>query len=212
MMQGFHPFRKNDTVFQKTRRDQRLLSAPAAHGLSARPDPVAGAHARRDGADGDRGLQGSRCAHPAVGVRGVGGARRGLAGDVGGSARRATTACWSTPRRPDPARTTGRTTSRAHARLVETLRGILKRLGYWCVVMTHSHKSREHHAPVRHAVLRHRSADVGARSVLPDARRREPVRGGRLVLPVVGGGEPGADDHRAGAARGRAHPETDLKH
>ena len=48
--------------------------------------------------------------------------------------------------------------------------------------------------------------DVGARSVLPHARRGEPVRGGRVVLPVVGGGEPGADHHRAGAARGRAHP------
>ena len=34
------------------RRDQRFLFARAEHDVSARPDPVAGPHARRDGADG----------------------------------------------------------------------------------------------------------------------------------------------------------------
>ena len=48
-------------------------------------------------------------------------------------------------------------------------------------------------------------ARVGARSVLPHPRRREPVRRRRVVLPLVGRGEPGADDRRAGAARGRSH-------
>ena len=54
-------------------------------------------------------------------------------------------------------------------------------------------------------VLRHRPARVGARPVLPDPRRREPLRRRRVVLPVVGRGEPRPDDRGAGAARGGPH-------
>ena len=98
---------------------------------------------------------------------------------------------------------------RAHARLVQETRRILKRLGFW-VVMTHSHKSRNTTHQCGTLCFGTDPTDVGARPVLPHARRGEPVRRGRLVLPVVGGGEPGADHHRAGAARRRAHPEHDL--
>ena len=74
MMQGFHPFRVNDTVFQKTVAiNDFYLKGRRSH-LPARADPVAGPHARRDGADG-------RAAGAAVGVRRVGRAGRRLAGD-----------------------------------------------------------------------------------------------------------------------------------
>ena len=80
-MQGFHPFRRNETVFQKTVAiNDFYLHGPDTH-VSARPDPVAGTDARCHGAD-------RRTVDPAVGVRIVGGAGRRLAGDVGGSASR----------------------------------------------------------------------------------------------------------------------------
>jgi choline dehydrogenase-like flavoprotein len=68
----------------------------------------------------------------------------------------------------------------------------------------------EHDAPVRHARVRHRSAHVGARYLLPDPRCREPLRRGRVVLPLVGGREPGPDDRGAGAAGGGPHREKAL--
>ena len=53
MMQGFHPFRKNDTVFQKTVAiNDFYLTGPRR--LSARADPVAGPHARDHGEDRGR--------------------------------------------------------------------------------------------------------------------------------------------------------------
>ena len=81
--------------------------------------------------------------------------------------------------RPDNART--------HRRLVREMRRILRRLGFWAV-MTHSHGARNTTHPVRDGVLRHRSADLRARSVLPLARRREPVRRRCVVLSVLGRG------------------------
>ena len=69
----------------------------------------------------------------------------------------------------------------------------------------------QHDAPVRHARVRRRSAHLGARSVLPHPRRREPVRRRRLVLPLVGRGEPRPDDRGAGAAgRPITSSENDL--
>ena len=59
MMQGFHPFRKNATVFQKTVAINDFYFRGPEHDLSARTDPVAGPHARGDGAD--RGAAGFRC-------------------------------------------------------------------------------------------------------------------------------------------------------
>ena len=79
MMQGFHPFRRNDTVFQKTVAINDFYLQGSEHAVPARPDSVAGPDARRDGANG--GAVGA-----GVGLRRVGRARRRLAGDVGRSA------------------------------------------------------------------------------------------------------------------------------
>ena len=85
MMQGFHPLRKNSTVFQKTVAINDFYLRGPRTDVSARADPVAGTHARRHGADG-------RAMDSALGLRSVGVARRRLAGDVGGSARGSTIA------------------------------------------------------------------------------------------------------------------------
>ena len=100
-------------------------------------------------------------------------------------------------RRPHPAALPAEQPAGAPAARRGTKR-ILRRLGFWLVV-THSHGTQEHDAPVRHAVLRHRSARVGARSVLPHPRHRESLRRGRVVLPLVGGRESRPDHRRAGA-------------
>ena len=52
-------------------------------------------------------------------------------------------------------------------------------------------RQQEHHASVRHAVLRHRSARVGARSLLPRPRRRESVRRRRSFFPSSAAVNPG---------------------
>ncbi len=73
MMQGFHPLRKNSTVFQKTVAINDFLPARPAHAVSARTDPVAGTNARSDGAD-------CRSLDSVSGVRFLGVSRRRLAG------------------------------------------------------------------------------------------------------------------------------------
>ena len=208
MMQGFVPWRKNHDVFQKTRRDQRLLPARAGHAVSARPDPVAGTHARDHGEGRRRhvALRADRDAtHSALGVRGVGVARGGLAGDDRRSA------APGEPRdaragRPHPAASTAPTTRARTRSWSKRLRAILERARLLVAgVFAHSAGAKNTTHQCGTLVLRHRSAHVGARSVLPHARRRESLRRRRVVLPVVGGGEPRADDRRAGAARGRSH-------
>ena len=92
------------------RGDQRFLSARPGHAVSARTDSVAGPHARRHGAD--RGAVDS-----ALGVRRVGGARRRLAGDVGGSAGSRQSRDGRAPT-AESGCTTGRTTCAPHERLV----------------------------------------------------------------------------------------------
>ena len=72
MMQGFHPFRVNTDVFQKTVAINDFYLRGPGPRVPARPDPVAGAHARRHGAD-------RRPVDSALGVRRVGCARRRLA-------------------------------------------------------------------------------------------------------------------------------------
>ena len=72
--------------------------------------------------------------------------------------------------------------------LVNETKKILRKLGFW-IVMTHSHKIEEHDASVRHAGVRDRSPAVGARHVLPDSRHRQPLRRRCVVLPVIGGGQ-----------------------
>ena len=74
MMQGFHPVPRQRHGVPEDRGDQRLLLQGTEQPLPARPDPVAGPHARRDGADGG-------AAGAGVGLRRVGGAGRRLAGD-----------------------------------------------------------------------------------------------------------------------------------
>ena len=197
MMQGFHPFRRNDTVFQKTVAINdfylrgpdtdyplgQIQSQGRTHGVMAQTVvPV----------------------DSALGVRRVGRARRRLAGDVGGSAARSTTASRSNPM-GGSGFSYRRTTSRRTSGWSRETKAILCRLGFW-MVMTHSHKARNTTHQCGTLVLRDRSARVGARSVLPHARRREPVRRRRVVLSVVGGRESGPDDRGAGAAgRGSHH-------
>ena len=113
--------------------DQRFLPAPARPRRIRSANPVAGTNAPDHG-QGDRRhleLQGHRDAlDSAVGVRRVGVARDRLAGDDRGPAGSG----QSRPRRagrPHRARVPARTTRGAHAQLVEQLRTILRRLGYW---------------------------------------------------------------------------------
>ena len=67
MMQGFHPFRKNATVFQKTVAINDFYLRGPDTPYPARPDPVAGADARRHGADGR--AAGFRCGRTTRGWR-----------------------------------------------------------------------------------------------------------------------------------------------
>ena len=71
--------------------------------------------------------------------------------------------------------------------------------------MTHSHLHRNTTHQCGTLCFGTDPPHVGARPVLPDPRRREPVRRGRVVLPVVGGGEPGPDHRRPGPAGRRPH-------
>ena len=150
MMQGFHPFRRNDDVFQKTVAINDFYLRGPRHAVSARPDPVAGTHARRDGAD-------ASCRGFRLGLRRVGRARRRLAGDVGGSAA-AENRVTLDAGRPHPARSTGRTTSRAHEQLVDESEAHPPAAGLLGRRSRTRTRQQEHDAPVRHAVLRHRSA------------------------------------------------------
>ena len=97
---------------------------------------------------------------------------------------------------------------KAHRMLVAEARRILYKLGFW-VVMTHSHGAKNTTHQCGTIVFGDRSARVGARYVLPRARRRESVRRRRVVLPLVRRRQPGADDRRAGAARRRSHQRSD---
>ena len=133
MMQGFHPFRLNDTVFQKT----VGINDFYLHG------PNGGYPLGQIQSQGrTHGVMAQTVAPwiPAVGVRRVGGAGRGLAGDVGGPAARREPR-HRRPGRPHPTATTGRTTSTPHQQLVRETKRILRRLGFW-VVVAHSHRGR----------------------------------------------------------------------
>ena len=92
----------------------------------------------------------------------------------------------------------------AHGKLVSEARRLLRRLGFW-KVMVHSHKARNTTHQCGTLVFGTDPTAIGARPVLPRARRAQPVRRGRVVLPFVSRGEPGPDHHRAGFARRRSH-------
>ena len=149
MMQGFHPFRPNATVFQKTVAINDFYLARPALALSARPDPVAGAHARRDGAD--RRIRGSRCGPTSAWVsRGVDWLV--MSEDLPRLDNRVTVERDGRIRlrlpaeQPAAAPRAGRG-DQAHPAPARLLAGgeALAR-------------QQEHHAPVRHAGVRHRSA------------------------------------------------------
>jgi hypothetical protein len=67
MMQGFHPFRRTTRCSRRRWRSTTSTSAARTRTVPARPDPVAGAHARRDGAD--RRAVDSRCGRTTRGWR-----------------------------------------------------------------------------------------------------------------------------------------------
>ncbi len=145
---------------------QRLLPSRARPALSARANPVTGTHAWRDGAGGGR-HDGAR--NPALGLRLVGRARRGLAGDVRGPAA---------SRQPGDRR--GRRRHPAVVRAQQSHgapgaghRGHTHAAPAWLLESDDAlAQGQEHHAPVRHAGVWRRSAPVGARPVLPHPRRR----------------------------------------
>src|SRR5688572_10258316 len=179
-------------------RDQRLLPARSGLRLPARPDPVAGPHARRHGAD-------RRSLDSALGVRLVGVARRGLAGDVGGSARPGQPGRGREGRPHPPA-----LSAEQPARAQPAGQGDgTPPSQYWFLGHDQALARRaEHDSSVRHHGVRHRSAHVGAGPVLPYARRGQSVRGRRVILPILRRRQPGADDRRSGAARRRSHRGT----
>ena len=118
----------------------------------------------------------------AVGRTSMGGARRGLAGDVRGSAatrepgdggiRTAGSGCTYRPNNLRPHRALVSETKRDSpaARLLGRHDALARQ--------------HEHDAPVRDAVLRHRSTRLRPRSVLPHPRHRQPVRRRCVVLSL----------------------------
>ena len=130
--------------------DQRLLPARAAHAVPARTDPVAGAHARRHGAD--RRARGFRCGpYDAWVARGVDWLAMSedlprLDNRVTRRAATAASACTYRPNNVTRAQRAGRR-NEAHPAAARLL-GRDDALA----------RQHEHDAPVRHAVLRHRSA------------------------------------------------------
>ena len=97
----------------------------------------------------------------------------------------------------------------AHEALVARLKAVLRRAGFPLVL---SKPVRPAHAlaPVRHGADGHRSGDQRRRRLLPRPRPPEPLRGRRELPADLGGGEPGADHRRAGAALGGPHHHKDL--
>ena len=198
MMQGFHPLRKNRRSFRRPWRSTTSICPGRRRRIRSDRSSRRGGTARRHGADASYALD------SAVGVRALG--------------RRAASTGWSmsedlphaeqsrdasTPTAASSC-TIDRTTSRRTGSWSTETKRILRRLGFW----HRGHalaRQHEHDAPVRHAVLRHRSAHLRARSLLPRARRREPVRRRCLVLSFVRGRESRVDDRSAGAAGRRSH-------
>ena len=69
----------------------------------------------------------------------------------------------------------------AHEALVRETKKILRKLGFLDRGVAFA-QVEEHHAPVRHAGVRHRSARIRPRHLLPDPRHRQPIRRRCLVL------------------------------
>ena len=93
----------------------------------------------------------------------------------------------------------------SHRELVARTKRILRRLGFWLVVK-HSHGSKNTTHQCGTLVFGTKPARLGARSVLPRPRHRQSLRRRRLFLPLVGRRQPGADNHCASAEGRRPHP------
>ena len=157
MMQGFHPLRMNDDGVSEDGRDQRFLPARARHAVSARTDPVAGPHARRDGQVGDTWCSGIECGTAAVGVRCVGARAASTGWRCPRICREPRTASRST-RTAAFACTTGPTTCARTSSSSKNCARHAARLGLLVVMTSRTRTAREHDAPVRHARVRHRPA------------------------------------------------------
>ena len=161
MMQGFHPWRKNETVFQKTVaiNDYYLRGPDTAYPLG-QIQSQGRTHGIMAQVVGDTMVSGI----PLWAYERLGSAWRGLAGDVGGPAgsrqschRRAgrthPAALPSQQRRPARAAGERDAPDSSPARFLE---------GHGALA-----SGEEHDASVRHPVLRHRPAPIRAGSVLP---------------------------------------------
>ena len=93
---------------------------------------------------------------------------------------------------------------KAHRMLVKETRRILYKLGFW-VVMTHSHGAKNTTHQCGTVVFGDDPRESVLDPLLPRARRGESVRGRCVVLPFVRRRQSGADDCGAGAARRRSH-------
>ena len=174
----------NATVFQKTLASTTGTSASRIPGRDG-PRPAPGQAPGR--ACSRRRSRGS----PKPGPRGDRRPQRRLVPDDRGSAR---------PGQPHLARLvrprsswTGKPNNvGAHKRLVEAMATAMRRAGYPMIQTRRFGLDADAHQ-CGTAAVRRRSRDVGAGPALPEPRRPEPVRHGRLVPPVVGCPEPGAD-------------------
>ena len=201
---AFHPLRKNADGVPEDGGDQRLLPARRRHA----PYPLGQ-------------IQSQGRTHGVM-AQTVALGRGFRSGRTTRGCRAASTGwrCPRTCRDPDNRVTRRRPTAASALRLpAEQPRGaraagrarrkrILQRLGFWIVDdatrtaaqnTTHQCGTLCFGTDPRASVL-----DPFCR----DARRRESVRRRRVVLPVVGGREPGTDDRRAGAAGRRSHQAT----
>ena len=198
MMQGFHPFTGQRHGVPEDRGDQRLLP-----GGPGRPYPSATSRRRaaRTGSWPSWWETRTRSTCP-PGFR-SGPTTRGWRAAWTGS--RCARTC-RIPRTACSSSADGRIRCRyrpnnvaAHERLVKEAMRMLKRLGFW-KVMEHSHQDQNTTHQCGTLCFGTDPTRVGAGSVLPHARHRQPLRGRRVVLPLVGGGQSRADDRRPGLA------------
>jgi choline dehydrogenase-like flavoprotein len=157
MMQGFHPFRRNETVFQKTVGVNDFYLHGPDDGYPAWTDSVAGTDPRRHGANG-------RAVDSGPGVRRVGVARGRLAGDVGGSPQGGQSRDGGAGR-PHPAALSteqprGAPAARQGNQADSSASWLLGRGGALA-------PGPEYHPSVRHALLRHGSTIVRPGCLLP---------------------------------------------
>ena len=199
MMQGFHPFRHNDTVFQKTVAiNDYYFGGPGSRHPLGHIQSQGRTHGIMAKVVGDTIVPGIPLRYYEAWVaRGVD--WLAMSEDLPHPDNRVMVDAEGRVRlHYTPNNLT------AHGKLVSEARRLLRRLGFW-KVMVHSHKARNTTHQCGTLVFGTDPTPIGARPVLPRARRAQPVRGGRVVLPFVSRGEPRPDHHRAGFASRRSH-------